>query len=388
MPDRVGDARDRYRPLRRVAIVSDWCLPRRGGIESHIHELAANLTRAGIDATILTSIPGPAEIDGVKVDRVATPLLPIGGIAVSPFLVRTIQDRLAAGDYDLVHAHPSQVPPMCFAAVVAAGRLGIPAVVTFHSMMKVLAPLLAASERWLGWPSADLALSAVSRFVAKQMADAMPHRSIDVLPNGFEAAFWRPRAGEPRKPARQLRLVSAMRLEGRKRPLALLDIFARAAELAAPAGDLSLTIAGDGSLRNRLEEHTHRLRLSDRVTFAGWLDRTALRRLYLEADMFVMPSRKESFCIAALEARATGLPVVGMARTGLNEFVRDGENGELARDDADMARRIAALASDRSRLARLAADESGLERFAWQNLTDEHIAAYRELISRRQPGSI
>lgn len=364
---------------RRVAIVSDWCLPRRGGIETHILALARHLRQAGVAADILTSFPGPDEIDGVRIVRVETVRLPLAGIAVSPLLVGTLRRRLAAGRYDIVHLHPSQVAPFCLAASVAADRLGLPMVATFHSLMGVLAPILWMSERAAGWPPQRLAMTGVSSLVAGQIGAVLPGRRVGVLPNGFDAAFWRtvPRADDG---SGGVRLVSAMRLQRRKRPFALLDIFAAALELAGPAGGgATLSLAGDGPLRARLERHAARLGLAERVVFAGWLDAPALRDLYARSDLFAMPSTHESFCIAALEARAAGLPILGMARTGMRDFIRDGGNGELAADDADMARRLARLLADRAALATLAADGEGLSPFRWEVVVARHLDVYREV---------
>lgn len=374
-------------PIGRVAVVSDWCLPRHGGIEIHILALARHLRQAGVRADILTSFPGADEIDGVRIVRVATPLLPSARIAASPLLVGTLRERLAAGGYDLVHVHPSQVAPFCLAAAIAAGRLGLPVVATFHSTMGVLAPILRAAERLTGWPDERLAMTGVSSLIAGQVEAGMPGRRVGVLPNGFDAAFWGAAAPEGGKSA-GLRLVSAMRLQRRKRPLALLDIFAAALKLAGPAGEgATLTVAGDGPLRARLERRAERLGLAGRVSLPGWLDAYALRGLYAGADLFLMPSTRESFCIAALEARAAGLPVLGMAGTGMADFIRDGGNGGLAAGDADMARRLARLLGDRPGLARLAADGQGLSAFRWEAVVARHIDAYREAAAVSRSGS-
>ena len=69
--------------------------------------------------------------------------------------------------------------------------------------------------------------------------------------------------------------------------------------------------------------------------------------------MFVAPSLQESFGIAALEARAAGLPVVAMRSGGVGEFVRDGVEGLLCDDDDDMSRALARLASDASTRERI-----------------------------------
>ena len=82
------------------------------------------------------------------------------------------------------------------------------------------------------------------------------------------------------------------------------------------------------------------------MTLLGRLTRPDLRRLYLDSDVFVQPSIKESFGLAALEARATGLPVLARAQTGLTEFIADDVNGMLADDDDLLARDMARIATD------------------------------------------
>lgn len=365
---------------RRVAIVSDWSPPRRGGIEVHMVSLAGHLRRAGVDATIVTTFPGPPEADGVAVDRVPSLLLPRASLAVSPNLVGIATERLA-GRYDLVHVHASQVAPFCLAAAIAAIRLDIPVVVTFHSFMGVLPRLLAISERLRGWSNGRVAITAVSSLVAGQITQVLPLLPVSVLPNGFDRSLWSQRHLPGHAP---LRIVTALRLQRRKRPYALVDLFVRARALAGEHGSgMTLTIAGDGPEKDGLERHIRRRGCEQAVRIAGWLPPQELSDLYANADLFVMPSTKEAFCIAALEARAAGLPVLGMAKTGMADFIADGITGELAHDDGDMARRLAELSRDRRRLTQLARADDALQRYDWANLTREHISFYRALSARK-----
>ncbi|MBO0684147.1 MAG: glycosyltransferase, partial [Candidatus Dormibacteraeota bacterium] len=73
-----------------------------------------------------------------------------------------------------------------------------------------------------------------------------------------------------------------------------------------------------------------------------------LRDLYAGSDVFVMPSRSEPFGIAAVEALASGLPVVATAQGGLTDIVEDGVNGRLVRpgDGRDLACALEALLAD------------------------------------------
>jgi glycosyltransferase involved in cell wall biosynthesis len=242
--------------------------------------------------------------------------------------------------------------------------------------MNAMPRFLALSDPLLGWTRPDVALTGVSGLVASQAASAFRGMSAGILPNGFDGAFWRAARARPQED-QIVKIVTALRLQGRKRPLALVEAFAAAAKRAASAGiDMRLTIAGDGPQRTVIERRIAALGLQDKITLAGWQSREALRDLYEGASLFVMPSRKEAFCIAALEARAAGLPVVAFAGTGIADFIRDGENGVLVQNDAALADALAALALDPGEMTRLAADTDGLDRYDWNVLADEHVALY------------
>ncbi|NUR09905.1 MAG: glycosyltransferase, partial [Nocardioidaceae bacterium] len=169
--------------------------------------------------------------------------------------------------------------------------------------------------------------SAVSRIAADQVARRVPRAPVHVLPNAVEV----PARSGPRPADGTLRLVSTMRLAARKRPLELLRIVDRLTRTAEVP--VHLTVLGDGPLRPRAEQLVHRRRLHDHVHLAGRVDPPVVRRVLAESDVYVAPAVLESFGLAALEARSVGLPVVGLAATGLAEFVHEGVEGLLCDDD-------------------------------------------------------
>lgn len=367
----------------RVAIVTDWYLPRQGGIELHLADLARELAARGVAPQIVTTTPGPSRMNGVAVLRLPGSLIPGIDLAVSPALYWTLRRALAAGSYDLVHAHISVVSPTSFAAVLAAVRLGLPVVVTFHSVLLRLVPTLRAFDRALGWSRWPMLVSAVSERVAAQVRRAAPELDVVVLANGIDQAQWRaaPPSGRRRSDS-DLVVAATMRLHRKKRPLALLEAFRKAREAVRAQGRrLNLRIAGEGPERRKLETFIARHDLQDSVVLLGLQPRAALAALYRDADMFVLPTLREAFGLAALEARCAGLPVVAMRAAGAADFLIHERTALLADDDADLARQIARLALDDELRGRLAPPDAGLSRYAWSNVVAAHLDAYRRAIA-------
>jgi glycosyltransferase involved in cell wall biosynthesis len=329
----------------RVALVCDWFLPRLGGIELHLRDLALALQRAGVDARVVTTTRGPDVVDGVPVHRVRAPLAPAGAFAFTPSALRGLRDVLRTERFDVVHAHASVVSPLAYGGALAGARDGRATLLTFHSMLHRSAFLLGASDALFRWATGRVVMSGVSSVVAAQAARWIPNAAVGVLPNGIDTAFWRPRGDLPRNDG-EILFVSAMRLSRKKRPARLLRAFAEASRFVAGAPRMRLIIAGNGPDRVALRRYADELGVGTRVELIGHQSRDALRALYDRAHAFVLPSERESFGIAALEARAAGLPVIAMLASGVRDFVQQGTDGLLARDAGELSRFIGRLALD------------------------------------------
>jgi glycosyltransferase involved in cell wall biosynthesis len=330
--------------------------------------------------------------------RLAVPRLPGAGVAFTPGLARALDGALRAGRYDVVHCHASVFAPAAWTGAWAARRLGIPCVMTFHSVLHVTRAALAASDRVMGWSRWPLVLSGVSALVAAQLRRAVPGARVGVLPNGVDVAWWGAAhggapgradeawpdttVGAPRGP----RVVAAMRLAPKKCPLVLVDVAERLAATAAARGTPAprLVVAGDGPSRVPLERLARRRGVADVVHTLGWQPRERLRALYAGADCFVLPTAHEAFGIAALEARAAGLPVVARRGTGVEDFVRDGRDGLLAGSDAEVAAAVARLAADDELRGCVAAHSRAVApvAFDWRAVLARHEAAYAEAGAR------
>ncbi len=371
----------------KVALVCDWFLPRQGGIELHLRDLALALRARDIDARIVTTTRGADIVDGVPVHRVAAALSPIGGFAITPASIAALSDVFARERFDVVHAHASVVSPVAYGGALAGARAGLPTLLTFHSMLHRSAFLLGASEALFGWSRQRIVLSAVSSVVAAQAARWIPDAGVAVLPNGIDTAFWRPRPTDTARTDGEIVFATAMRLSRKKRPATLLRAFATAARRVGGAPSMRLVIAGDGPDRVALERQAAELGIAQQVELTGQLSREELRARYAAAPVFVLPSERESFGIAALEARGAGLPVIAMLESGVRDFIRHGIDGLLVRDENELARAIARLALDapfRTFVARHnAATPSAYD---WRDVAALHAELYAAAAELRAAG--
>jgi glycosyltransferase involved in cell wall biosynthesis len=208
------------------------------------------------------------------------------------------------------------------------------------------------------------------------------NRAIHTLPNGLDVEFWR--AAEPiARNAGPVRLVSVMRLNSKKRPLALVGMMR---QLRALDSHVELRIVGDGPLRTELERAIRRAGLTERIQLLGHQSREQIRSLFASSDIFVLPTVRESFGLAALEARCAGLPVVAMRASGVTEFIAHGVNGLLAESDRELTFHVAELAANRFLLDIMAAENRrSAPPFDWSRVLETHVALYEKAIALRRP---
>jgi glycosyltransferase involved in cell wall biosynthesis len=204
-----------------------------------------------------------------------------------------------------------------------------------------------------------VAWSAVSQGAATTFARSLGGRvPVSVLPNAIDVASWRHpyrTGGSARLQTRSsVTIVSVMRLMPRKRPRQLLRMFEQVRRLSG-RDDVRLVIVGDGPLRARIERGIRRRGMSEYVRVTGRLPRSQVQDELAAASVYVAPAPKESFGIAALEARCAGLPVVASRRSGVGEFIGDRIDGILVDSDAEMVVALADLVRDPGLRDRIAA---------------------------------
>jgi glycogen synthase len=341
-----------------------------GGLGRHVHHLATALADAGHDVVVLSRRPAGTDpsthpstdevVEGVRVVAAAqdpheftfaTDMM-AWTLAMGHAMIRAglaLTGGPAPWRPDVVHAHDWLV---AHPAIALAETFDAPLVSTLHATEAgrhsgwVTGPVnrqVHALESWLARESDALIACSASMRDEITTLFAPGLGDIRVIPNGIDVADWPFARRAPRTgPARLLYLG---RLEYEK---GIHDAIAALPRIRRTHPGTTLMIAGDGTQRQWLVEQTRQHRVRNAVTFAGRLDHDELVATLHRADAAVLPSHYEPFGIVALEAAATGVPLVTSTAGGLGEAVIDHETGMTfaPRDIAGLADAVRAVLDD------------------------------------------
>lgn len=247
---------------------------------------------------------------------------------------------------DVVHVHTGAVSPFAWMGMRAAVRAALPVVVTVHSMWDpVTRGLYRALQAAYGWRRWGLVVTAVSEAAARPIRVVAGHGvPVHVVSNGLDVSTWRlPDA--VRQAGSAIHVVAVGRLAPRKQPVRLLKLLEAARGRVPVEIPMRATIVGDGPARASMRRYLNARRM-DWVSLPGRFTRDQIKDLLASADVFVAPAPRESFGLAALEARSAGVPVVARAQSGVADFVRPGKEGLLGHSFDELVASVARLARD------------------------------------------
>lgn len=320
-----------------------------------------------------------------QVESMAYPLFeaPLTTLAEASKLVEVVEEY----GIDVIHAH--YAVPHAVAAILARDMTRLvpkPAVVTtLHGTDVTLVGIDRAYLRTTQYSiERSGVVTAVSRYLAQATLDMAVTREIVVIPNAVDYRRFYPR----QLPGLRLRyahpdeklLVHVSNFRPIKRTLDVIRIFAKVSEQLGAR----LLMIGDGPERQGAVELASHLGVSGRVAFLGSFPR--VEELLAISDLFVLPSSQESFGLAALEAMASGVPVIATRIGGIPEVVNDQETGLLFElgDVAGMAQGALRLLGDEALYARMAAAarERAVSTFSEATVVPEYLAAYERAKGR------
>jgi glycosyltransferase involved in cell wall biosynthesis len=387
-------ARPAARPLRSVLLLCwrDTGHPQGGGSEAYLQRIGAQLAATGVAVTLRTArYRGSARsevVDGVRISRGGGPytvylwallalalarlgLGPLGRVRPDivvdtqnglPFLARLIYGRRVA--VLVHHCHREQWP----VAGPVLGRVGWFVESTVSPRVHRRAQYVTVSL-----PSArdltDLGVGADRIAVVRNGLDEAPAASLS-----------RPRSTTPRL-AVLSRLVPHKQIE---------DALDAVAALRPRVPELHLDVLGGGWWQPRLVEHAAALGITDAVTFHGHVTDDVKHALLQQCWVHVLPSRKEGWGLAVMEAGQHSVPTIGYRSSGgLTDSIVDGVSGLLVDDVDGIVDGLDRLLTDRvlrEQLGAKAQARSG--EFSWRQSAAAMRAVFDAMLAGRYVGGV
>lgn len=366
----------------KVALVSEMYLPRIGGLELHVRDLARELARHGHDVHVVCNTPGPDTYhDGVTLHRLGLPRLPFLQTIRDPSAAASLRRLFEREKFDIVHVQAAFLP-LTHVATYQARQLGIPCLFTECSWLGAgwlrFFEALHHMSDWGNWPTF---LSGVSQCVADQLARITGRSDVFVLHNGVHIEQWKT---QPRPPVRP-RVVSVMRFTQRKRPFDVVRAIPRVhAQLPASLRP-RFTLIGDGTARRKVEREAAQLGVTQHLELPGFLDRSKIREVLEESTLFVLPTEREAMSIVCVEALSAGLPVVAMNKGGVSDVAAHGTEGFLANTRDEFADYIVRLIADPSLRQKMAQQATArVSRFSWEHILERQLNVYDLAVARER----
>jgi len=371
------------------------CYASVGGSGVVAAELAKCLASRGHRLHVVSSDP-PFRLrgfePGVRFHRVETPGYPLFR---EPQYLLALANRLVevshSHELDLIHAHYA-IPHAAAAYLArqilkAAGTQRVPRIVTtLHGTdVTILGGDPSYRETVAFCIDQSDGVTAVSESLRNDTYREMPVRSeITVIPNFLDCSFW----GRRPNPELRARLCPPSEYDklvvhvSNFRPVKQIGAVVRVFHAIREHVRARLLLVGTGPERGHAAELVHDLGLGPHVEMGG--EEPEVISLLSVADLFLLPSLKESFGLAALEAMACGVPVVASRVGGLPEVIPDGVAGFLHPPDRidEMAASAVRILSDDDLHARMATDAERLaiDRFSASLIVPRYEAFYRRVL--------
>jgi glycosyltransferase involved in cell wall biosynthesis len=359
--------------------------PQGGGSETYLQRIGAELASAGVAVTLRTArYPGAPKhevIDGVRISR-------RGGRYTVYLWALAVMAAARVGLGPLRRVRPDAVIDtqngLPFLARLIYGRRVAMLVHHCHrEQWPVAGPVLSrigwlVESRLSPWLNRRNQYLTVSLPSARDLIElGVGAERIAVVRNGLDeappATLSGPRAETPRVVVLS-RLVPHKQIE---------DALEAVAALRSRVPGLRLDVIGGGWWGDRLVQHATALGITDAVTFHGHVDEDTKHRLVQQAWVHVLPSRKEGWGLAVVEAGQHGVPTIGYrASGGLSDSIVDGVTGLLVDDRDELVEQLHRLLADavlREQLGGKAQDRSA--EFSWRQSADglrEVLEAVRE----------
>ncbi len=385
----------------RIAYFTDTYYPQLNGVAVSVGYFVKNLKKKGLRVFLFAP-----RMKGFRNDHEDTHHLP--SMRVSPTLPDSIRFpipiphknfwQIIRRDFDLVHAHGNGV--FSFLGFITARSKKVPFIMTFHTQMSQFAhyflkgKVLTASHInnifFKRFGNLCDGIVAPSEKMKQELIKSGVKKPIIVIPNFVEfdkfkvkdVQFLRKNYNIPKTyPI----LLAVGRLGKEKNFEFLLHIFQRITELDNKP---YLVIVGEGVDFKKLKKLSEKLGIEKRVRLTGGIPNDKMPYVYKDADIFVFPSVAEVHPMVAIEAAASGLPLIVAKDQAYKGVVVNGKNGyALPLDWEIFTKRIISLLKDTEKMSEFSKNSPLIvkENFNSEKLIRKLLRFYEKILKNYHP---
>ena len=351
MPNRPQQPAGSAAQIRSVLLLCwrDTGHPQGGGSETYLQRIGALLASSGVSVTLRTArYPGATRtevVDGVRISRGGGRHTVYIWAGLAMVLARLGLGPLRGARPDVVIDSQNGIP---FLARLAYGRRSMVLVHHCHRDQWPVAGRLMSRFGWFVESRLSPRLHRRNQYVTVSLPSSrdlvdlgVENTRIAVVRNGVDAA-----PADSLKLARSSapRIVVLSRLVPHKQ---IEDVLDAVAELLPSVPGLRLDVVGGGWWSDRLAAHAAARGIGSAVTFHGHVSEVVKHELLQQAWVHALPSRKEGWALAVIEAAQHGVPTVGYRSSGgLTDSVVDGVTGVLVDDHRELVSALRRLLTD------------------------------------------
>jgi len=380
----------------RICMVSEDFVPNPGGIASHVYELARALIKKGHEVSFVCAhyslysqfrnkldLYGANNIYNIPISNNL-----ISRVSLITYRKRIIERLYAMKRFDIIHWHCLFYESLLALSLKKTLKCGF--VFTNHSsgflirmrnpLWRMLIRKLISKADCIIAPSEELALTTIKL--------GIPDSTVFMIPNGVDTELFNEVKSNINTricysiPIKSFVAICPRRLVFKNG----VDLIIKAwAKIVKFDKNVKLIVVGDGPEKNRLISLVKELRLERQILMLGSKDRSEMPEIYKIADFAVIPSRVEAVSIAALEAMASGLPVIATRVGGLPQIVTHNQNGKLVEPESpdSLADEIIDLISDKILLLQMGRNARNFvfNGYTWDMIADKTVRVYLRALS-------
>lgn len=362
----------------KIGMFINYYTPSKGGMETSVINLCDGLKKCGHETFVFAPEYPDWEDKEKNIYRYKSVRFKYGGYAyVIPvtFFTKKIDSIVEGLKLDVIHSH--QPYSLGEEALDFSKKLNLPLVFTYHIKYEDYSHYIPFVPEKIArkyikkvtttYSNKCDAVIAPSTAIKNLLLENGVKSRIEIVPSGIDIGYFSHDKGMRNKIREKYKigpqdvvLVTASRLTEEKNIKFMVEAFVKVKKSFQNA---KFFIVGDGSIKKELEETAKNLNVENDIIFPGLLSKEEIVNFYQAGDIFVFSSLTETQGLVAVEAMASGLPVVAIKASGIEDMVESGKDGFLtSAETEDFSQSILKLATDgglRRKMAEQAKIDSG-----------------------------